>query len=51
MQYVRPLQWVKALVAHIPTKKNLDDLVMKVLYGQSSQFLVEQMLWDVYPSI
>ncbi len=37
-------------VAHIPTKKNLADLFMKVLYGQSQQFLVDRMLWDVYPS-
>ena len=40
----------EALVAHIPTKKNLADLFTKVLYGQSHQFLVDQMLWDVYPS-
>ena len=40
----------KALIAHIPTKKNLDDLFTKVLYGQSQWFLVEWMLWNVYPS-
>ena len=42
---------VKALVAHIPTKKNLADLLTKVLYGQSWRFLVDRMLWDVYPSM
>ncbi len=40
----------KALVAHIPMKKNLADLFTKVLYGQSQRFLVDQMLWDMYPS-
>ena len=40
----------EALVAHIPTKKNLADLFTKVLYGQSRRFLVDRMLWDVYPS-
>ena len=30
----------KALVAHIPTKKNLADLFTKVLYGQTYRFLV-----------
>ena len=40
----------EALVTHIPTKKNLADLFTKVLYGQSQQFLVDRMLWDVYPS-
>jgi hypothetical protein len=39
----------KALVAHIPTKKNLADLFTKVLYGQAHRFLVSQMLWDVFP--
>ena len=34
----------EALVAHIPTIKNLADLFTKVLYGQSRQFLVERML-------
>eukprot|EP00804_Cyclotella_cryptica_P015347 CCRYP_007990-RF/>CCRYP_007990-RF protein AED:0.34 eAED:0.27 QI:0/-1/0/1/-1/1/1/0/117 len=28
----------EALVAHIPTKKNLADLFMKVLYGQTRRF-------------
>ena len=32
----------EALIAHIPTKKNLRDLFTKVLYGQSLQFLVDQ---------
>ncbi len=40
----------EALVAHIPTKKNLADLFPKVLHGQSHRFLVDQMLWDVFPS-
>jgi hypothetical protein len=40
----------KALVAHIPTKKNLADLFTKVLYGQVCIFLVDWMLWDVFPS-
>ncbi len=39
----------KALVAHIPTKKNLADLFTKVLYGQTWRFLVSRMLWDVFP--
>ena len=40
----------EALVAHISTKKNLADLFTKVLHGQSRRFLVDRMLWDVYPS-
>ena len=39
----------EALVAHIPTKKNLADLFTKVLYGQAQRFLVSRMLWDVFP--
>lgn len=39
----------EALVAHIPTQKNLADLFNKVLYGSHHQFLVQRMLWDVYP--
>ncbi len=38
-----------ALVAHIPTKKNLTDLLKKVLYGQSPNFLVDWMFWDINP--
>ena len=37
------------LIAHIPTKKNLADLFMKVLYGQSQQLLVDWILWDCTP--
>jgi hypothetical protein len=40
----------EALVAHIPTKKNLADLFTKVLYGQTRRFLINRMLWDVFPS-
>ena len=40
----------KVLVAHIPTKKNLADLFTKVLYGQTHRFLVDRLLWDVFPS-
>ena len=39
----------EAIVAHIPTRKNLADLFTKVLYGQARRFLVNQMLWDVFP--
>jgi hypothetical protein len=39
----------EALVAHIPTKKNLADLFTKVLYGQTRRFLFTRMLWDVFP--
>jgi hypothetical protein len=39
----------EALVAHIPTKKNLADLFTKVLYGQAQRFLVSRMLWVVFP--
>jgi hypothetical protein len=40
----------KALVAHIPTKKNLADLFNEVLYGRTRSFLLDRMLWDVVPS-
>ena len=40
----------KALVVYIPTMKNLADLFTKVLYGQTRRFLVDWMLWDVFPS-
>jgi hypothetical protein len=39
----------EALVAHVPTKKNLADLFAKVLHGQTLRFLVSKMLWDVFP--
>ena len=39
----------EALVAYIPTKKNLADLFTKVLYGQARRFLVSRILWDVFP--
>ena len=38
----------EALVAHIPTKKNLADLFTTVLYGQARRFLVSQMLRDMF---
>jgi len=43
----------KALVAHIRTKKNLDDpdLFTKALYGQTCRFLVDRIPCDVFPSI
>ena len=40
----------EVLVAHVPTQKNLADLFTKVLHGSRHQFLVERMLWDVYPT-
>ena len=40
----------EALAAHIRTKKNIADLFTKVLYGQMHMFLVDRMLWDVFPS-
>jgi hypothetical protein len=40
----------EALVDHIPTKKNLADLFTKVLYGQTHRFLVDRILWDMFPS-
>jgi hypothetical protein len=40
----------EALVAHTPTKKNLADLFTKVLYGQTRRFLVDRMLWNMFPS-
>ncbi len=40
----------EALVAHIPTKKNLADLFTKVLIGQMPRFFVDRMLWDMFPS-
>jgi len=40
----------EALVAHIPTKKNLADLFTKVLYGQMHRFLIDRMLCEVFPS-
>jgi hypothetical protein len=39
----------EAIVAHIPTKKNLADLFTKVLYGQGRRDLINKMLWDVFP--
>ena len=40
----------EALAAHIPMKRNLADLFIKVLYGQMHRFLVDQMVWDVFSS-
>ena len=41
----------KALVAHISTNKNPADLFKKVLYGQTWQFLVNRMLWDMFSNV
>jgi hypothetical protein len=40
----------ETLVAHIPTKMNLADLFTKVLYGQTHCFLVNPMLWELFPT-
>lgn len=39
----------EALVAHIPTHKNLADLFTKVLYGRARRYLVSRLMWDVFP--
>ena len=41
----------EALVAHIPTRSNLDDLFTKILYGFHQRFLVSRMLWNMYPMV
>ncbi len=39
----------EALIAHIPTRKKLADLITKVLHGETLLFLVDRMPWDVFP--
>ena len=41
----------KVLIACIQTKKNLADLVIKILHGSQWQILVYRMLQDVYPMV
>ena len=36
------------LTSHIPTLKNLSDLLTKVMYGQNLWALVKGLLWDIY---
>ena len=38
----------EALVAHIPTRKNLADLFTKILSGSTRRFLVSRLMWDVF---
>jgi hypothetical protein len=35
-------------MGHIGTNKNVGDLAMKVLYGQKRQYMVSQLLYDIY---
>jgi hypothetical protein len=38
----------KALTGHIGTDENVGDLATKVLYGQKRQYMVSQLLYDIY---
>jgi hypothetical protein len=38
----------ESLTAHIGTNENLSDLTTKVLYGQKQQYMVSQLLYDIY---
>ena len=36
------------LVGHIPSKENVADLLMKVLYGEKRRYLVSNILYDIH---
>jgi hypothetical protein len=38
----------ESLTGHIGTNKNGGDLATKVLYGQKRQYMVSQLLYDIY---
>ncbi len=38
----------EALTGHIGTDENVGDLAAKVLYGQKWQYMVPQLLYDIY---
>ncbi len=38
----------EALTGHIGTDENVGDLATKVLYGQKWQYMVSQLLYDIY---
>ena len=38
----------ESLTAHIGTNENVGDLATKVLYGQMRQYMVSQLLYDIY---
>ena len=39
---------VEALTGHIRTNENVGNLATKVLYGQKRQYMVSQLLYDIY---
>ena len=43
-----PVAMKKCLVSHIPTRKNVADLLTKVLYGRKRKELVSAVLADIY---
>ena len=38
----------ESLTGHIGTNENVGDLATKVLYGQKRQYMVSQLLYDIY---
>ena len=38
----------ESLTGHIGTNENIDNLATKVLYGQKQQYMVSQLLYDIY---
>ena len=36
------------LTTHVPTARNWDDLIMKVLYGKKRRELFQGVLFDIY---
>ena len=41
----------ESLAVHIPSKKNVTDLMTKVLYGQKRRYLVSNILCDVHDNL
>ena len=48
MHYLNQFQWVSPLVGRIPSKENVTDFMIKVLYGQKRKYLVINILYDIY---
>ena len=38
----------ESLVGHVPSKENVADLLIKVLYGHKRRYLVSNILYDIY---
>ena len=46
--FIEAVAMSKCLTTHVPTARNWDDLLTKVLFGKKRQELVQCFLFDIY---